>query len=60
MATIEKLADLTNRKVSEISNAFAVQDLQRCFHTPPSGGGSKYSPPHLGALENKTGKYCSS
>ena len=43
MATIEKLAELTNRKVSEISNAFASAGLTADAFTPPpsTGGGSQ-------------------
>ena len=57
MATIEKLAELTNRKVSEISNAFASAGLTADAFTPPSGGGSPVPepPPTLGALGNETG-----
>ena len=57
MATIEKLAELTNRKVSEISNAFASAGLTADAFTPPSGGGSAdiEPPPTLGELGNETG-----
>ena len=63
MATIEKLADLTNRKVSEISNAFASAGLTADAFTPPpsTGGGSANiePPPSLGDLagseNNNTG-----
>ena len=63
MATIEKLAELTNRKVSEISNAFASAGLTADAFTPPpsTGGGSANiePPPSLGDLasseNNNTG-----
>ena len=63
MATIEKLAELTNRKVSEISNAFASAGLTADAFTPPpsTGGGSANiePPPSLGELasseNNNTG-----
>ena len=52
MATIEELAELTNRKVSEISNAFASAGLTADAFTPPSTGGSANiePPPSLGDL----------
>ena len=62
MATIEKLAELTNRKVSEISNAFASAGLTADAFTPPSTGGGSANiepPPSLGDLagseNNNTG-----
>ena len=63
MATIEELAELTNRKVSEISNAFASAGLTADAFTPPpaTGGGSANiePPPSLGDLagaeNNNTG-----
>jgi hypothetical protein len=49
MATIEKLAELTNRKVSEISNAFANAGLTASSFSPPSNnsgvGSSNIEPP---------------
>jgi len=53
MATIEKLADLTNRKVSEISNAFASAGLTPDSFSPPTGGSPPPAvepPPTLGEL----------
>ena len=62
MATIEKLADLTGRKVAEISNAFASAGLTAGSFTPPSTGGGSTNiepPPSLGELasseNNNTG-----
>ena len=53
MATIEKLAELTNRKVSEITNAFANAGLTAGSFSPPSNAGSSPSiepPPTLGQV----------
>jgi len=62
MATIEELAELTGRKVAEISNAFANAGLTASSFTPPSTGGGSPNiepPPSLGELasseNNNTG-----
>ena len=62
MATIEELAELTGRKVAEISNAFASAGLTAGSFTPPSTGGGSTNiepPPSLGELasseNNNTG-----
>jgi len=62
MATIEELAELTGRKVAEISNAFASAGLTASSFTPPSTGGGSPNiepPPSLGELasseNNNTG-----